>query len=172
MNVVYISCSRLKKTCWKHSDPRKRHVSRALSASVILGGVKHGQCVSSPPPPPPGDTVLRRAPGSLGLALQSGNTCLHNLVLALNICLYITFNCLRELVLNLRQLICIIIIRSRSKICLHLLNTVHLHILFQTSLTVFLLSNTKEDILKSIGKQTTLEPIDFYCIYGTKYGDF
>ncbi len=35
----------------------------------------------------------------------------------------------------------------------------------QTCLHFFLLWNTKEDVLKSVGKQTVLDPIDFYSIF-------
>ena len=35
---------------------------------------------------------------------------------------------------------------------------------FQTCMTFFLHWNTEEDILKNIGIQTTLDPIDFKCM--------
>ncbi len=35
----------------------------------------------------------------------------------------------------------------------------------QTCLHFFLLWNTKEDVLKSVGKQTVLGPIDFHSIF-------
>lgn len=35
---------------------------------------------------------------------------------------------------------------------------------FQSCMTYFLLRNKIEDILKNIGSQTTLEPIDLHCV--------
>ncbi len=67
-----------KTTSRKHSEPQKRHGF----SSAIQDGVKHGQmCFIHKHTPP--DTVLRRAPRSLGSALHPTLILIQKLVLTL-----------------------------------------------------------------------------------------
>ncbi len=73
MNVVKSLARDKKKTIWKQNEPLNGRdtVSRALSTSSIRDRVKSGKThfIHNHSNPPPVDTVLRRAPRSLGSAL-------------------------------------------------------------------------------------------------------